>query len=473
MTAPLPLADIFPPVSESEWRARASAAGGQAAASAVHGDDGIVVDPIYRRAANPAVIAARPAGTPWAIFHRLAAAGPASAADEAAAATAGGAHGVAAVFEPSAHPLSGRLPIAGSTDTAAALARAIPTGTVVELDAGEATPLAAASFVEMAASNNWRLSLAFDPIATRAARDGLPPSDDVVAAVVAAARLLERSAIDGNAAIADGRIWHAGGASEAQELAAALATVVWLLRLFEANDLLAEHAMPRIGVTLAADADQFLTIAKFRAARLLLARLFEAAGFPASSPALHAETAWRMMGRANPHANILRTTVAAFAAAVGGVDSITVLPFDALAAGSDEVGPRLARNAQAILVEESQLFRVADPAAGSGAIEALTTSLADCAWQQFRAIERAGGITSVLSDGSLCNEIATVRNARFRRIRSGELEMLGVDPRRRSEAGGGERPSPDDPAGAALMFTRLSEAFEPGLESGVPQAAVR
>ena len=152
--------------------------------------------------------------------------------------------------------------------------------------------------------------------------------------------------------LADGRIWHAAGASEVQELAAVLSPVIAYLRLFEAHGLSSERAATRIGVALAADTDQFLTIAKLRAMRLLLARALEAADIAAILP-LHAETAWRTMSRREPRMNVLRATGAAFAAAVGGANSITVLPFDALDGSPTAEALRLARNTQLVIAEEA------------------------------------------------------------------------------------------------------------------------
>ena len=253
-----------------------------------------------------------------------------------------------------------------------------------------------------------------------------------------------------------------------QELAAVLATVVWLARRFEAGGHSLDEAATRIGVALAADADQFLTIAKFRAARLLLARVFEAAGVAAPPVPIHAETAWRMMSGRDPHTNILRTTAAAFSAAVGGADSIAVLPFDAASGGTDPLADRLARNTQSILAEEAQLFRVADPGAGSSATEALTADLAAAAWKQFQAIEAAGGIVSALASGTLQKDIGAVRDVRLGRIRERAALMVGVNAYVDERASAGEAPPtrPTLPGGEAaeeiepLVFTRLAEAFE-------------
>ena len=117
---------------------------------------------------------------------------------------------------------------------------------------------------------------------------------------------------------------------------------------------------------LSADADQFLTIAKFRAVRKLWARVEEACGLAPKPAHVAAETAWRMMTRRDPYVNMLRTTIAVAAAGLGGADSITALPHTAALGLPDAFARRIARNTQLILLEESNLAKVGDPAAGSG-----------------------------------------------------------------------------------------------------------
>ncbi len=468
MTAPSPLAGGFSSSTEADWRALVARGGRAPDDLASRSDDGIAIGPIYRRSADGQVIPARPPGERWRIVQRLRA-DDLAAAGQCAEAMACGANGVALAFGGSPHPLPGALPPAAAADLARAFAGALPDDALLALDAGEATPAVARPFIELAAGRHWRLHLAFDPIATLAALGrATRPADDSAADMVALARTFDTQAIHGTVALADGRLWHAGGASEAQELAAILATVVWLARRFEDNGQSLDRAVARVAVALAADADQFLTIAKFRAARLLVARVFEAAGIAAPPLPVHGETAWRMMSARDPHTNILRTTTAAFSAAVGGADTITVLPFDAVTGIADPLADRLARNTQSILAEESNIFRVADPGAGSGAIEALTGDLAATAWGKFQAIEAAGGILAVLASGTLQRDIAAVRDARLARVRDRAALMVGVNAYvgEREEPAAAAVPSRASPGTATaeevepLVFTRLSEAFE-------------
>ncbi len=453
MTAPVPLASGFAAASEADWRAAVSRfSKGSDRASAALSDDGIAVGPIYRRIAGRAPIAARPAGQRWRILQRVGTAEPAEALSLCGEALAGGANGIALVFAESVHPLGSRMPAKAAAAIAGGLREMPMEGGYLTIDAGARTAEIAPAFAALAAERRFALGLAFDPVAAVATGR----LADASAAVTTLTGLAE--SFTGTLALADGRIWHAAGASEAQELAAVLATAIEHLRLIEAAGI--DDAAARIGVALAADTDQFLTIAKLRAMRLLLAHALEAAGI-AHALVIHAETAWRTMSRREPRMNVLRATGAAFAAAVGGADTITVLPFGALDGRPSAAAERLARNTQLVIAEESQLARFADPAAGSGAVETLTDALAEKAWARFQAIEAAGGMLKALAAGSLQREIAETRDARLLRVRERAIEMIGVN----AFVDGDDAPLPSATAPQAaadgkLVFRRLAEEAE-------------
>src|SRR5262249_38484972 len=144
------------------------------------------------------------------------------------------------------------------------------------------------------------------------------------------------------------------------------------LRALDAEGVPLDAARRMVYFRLSADADQFLTISKFRAVRKIWARVEEACGLVPKPAHVAAETAWRMMTRRDPYVTLLRTTIAVAAAGLGGADSITALPHTAPLGLPDAFARRVARNTQLILLEESNLAKVADPAAGSGAIEDIT-----------------------------------------------------------------------------------------------------
>ena len=198
---------------------------------------------------------------------------------------------------------------------------------------------------------------------------------------------------------ADGRVFHNAGATEAQELGAMLASAAAHLRLFEDARQALVYAAPHIGFAVSVDQDQFLSMAKVRALRKLWARMLEVCSIPSSVAAIHAETSWRMMTATDPETNILRSTIACFAAATGGADSVSVLPHTIAHGLPEGFARRIARNAQLVMAAESHLDFVADPASGSGGIEALTDALCEKAWDEFRQIETEGGILRSLAEG--------------------------------------------------------------------------
>ena len=125
----------------------------------------------------------------------------------------------------------------------------------------------------------------------------------------------------------------------------------------------------------------------------------------------HAVTSLRMFTREDPWVNVLRSTLAAFGASLGGADAITVLPYDSVAGLPERFSRRLARNTQILLADESNVGRVTDPGGGSWYLESLTDQLASAAWARFQEVERAGGAVRALADG-LLHELGRHRDRR-------------------------------------------------------------
>ncbi|MEU1166129.1 methylmalonyl-CoA mutase subunit beta, partial [Streptomyces sp. NPDC005921] len=221
--------------------------------------------------------------------------------------------------------------------------------------------------------------------------------------------------------------YHEAGGSAAQELGASLATGVAYLRELTEAGLSVEQALAQLEFRYAATADQFLTIAKLRAARRLWARVAEVSGAAdAGAQTQHAVTSPVMMSRRDPWVNMLRTTIATLAAGVGGADSVTVLPFDHALGLPDAFARRIARNTSTILVEESHLARVVDPAGGSWYVERLTDELAHAGWEFFRTIERDGGQAAVLRSGRLRTDLATTWAERSKKLAKRREPITGV-----------------------------------------------
>jgi len=303
----------------------------------------------------------------------------------------------------------------------------------VVLVAGEYTQDAAGSLMAVWRERGlpeaqWKGELGADPLGTLARTGALyhPLARSLEVAARLAADMRGMPGV--RALIADGHPYHAAGASEAEELAAMLGTLLAYLEACDAIGLAPADALPKISVGLAADCDQLLTIAKLRAGRRLVWRIAQACGAePAAADVTFASaTAWRMLARRDPWVNVLRNTVACAAAAMGGADAICVLPFTFPLGRPDAFTRRIARNTQIVLQEESGLGRVADPSGGSFAIERLTDDLARKAWAIFQRWDAAGGMGAALTSGRVQDEIAATAAARARDIATGRLPLTGA-----------------------------------------------
>ena len=265
---------------------------------------------------------------------------------------------------------------------------------------------------------------------------------------------------------ADARSVHAAGGTPAQELAFALAAAISLLRLLEAAGTPPAEARSLIAFRLAADADEFATLSKFRALRIAWSRVEEACGLEPRAAHVHAESAWRTMTARDPYVNVMRGAMAAFSAGLGGADSVSVLPHTLAVGLPDSLARRLARNGQLILLRESHLGFVADPAAGAGAFEAMTKALCERAWALFQDIEGEGGLPSALANGAFQRQVAVSAAALARDIAMVRSPITGVsahadlaEPRVEVALGAPEREALTPVEGALAPF-RLAEPFE-------------
>lgn len=332
----------------------------------------------------------------------------------------------------------------------------------VVLEAGDAFEPAARELLRIheergVAADAARGNLGADPLGHEA-RSGRPYDSG---AVTELARLCAARHPALRALTVDALPYHEAGASAAQELGCSLATGLAYLRELTAAGLDTAQALAQLEFRYAATADQFLTIAKLRAARRLWARVAEVCGAPRAGAQLqHAVTSPVMMTRRDPWVNMLRTTVAALAAGVGGAEAVTVLPFDDALGLPDAFARRVARNTSTILIEESHLSRVIDPAGGSWYVERLTDELAHAAWRFFQEIERAGGQAAALRSGAVGERLAeawAVRSAQLAKRRepvTGVSEFPHLD-----EKPVAREPAPPRPSGG-LPRVRRDEAFE-------------
>jgi len=394
--------------------------------------DGIPIDPLYARDTQAKPVAARAPGAPWQVVQRADHPNALTANAQALHDLENGATGLSLVFVGSAGACG-----YGLAPNETGLARVLDgvhldAGIDIDLDLGPhagGVPAQLAAMVKTRgiapASANIRFGL--DPLSTLAATGrSAEPWPGVATRLATTIAELAGRGFRGPFAVADGRIVHNASGSEAQELAYALAVAVAYLRVLEASGIALESARGMVYFRLAADADQFLTIAKFRAVRKLWARVEAACGVTPRPAFIAAETAWRMMTRRDPHVNMLRASVAIFSAGLGGADAVTVLPHTVALGLPDRFARRIARNTQLILLEESNLAKVADPAAGAGGSEALTDQLCAAAWSLFQEIEAAGGAFAALEQGLIQEQVAVMRAKREKAVARRKDALTGT-----------------------------------------------
>src|SRR5262245_30987322 len=417
----LPLAAEFPPATAEQWRKlvehvlKGAPFDSRLVAKTY---DGSAIEPLYGRKAQAQPVAGRMPGAPWSVMQRVDHPDPAAANAEALDDLENGASGLSIIFAGAIGAYGYGLPVSEAAIAHTLEGIHLDAGIALDLDGGaqaqDAGRLLAALVrrrgLSPAATN---IRFGFDPIgaATMAGAKTLRISD-LAAILGAAISDLAAQGFRGPFAPADGRVIHSAGGSEAQELAYALAVAVEYLRALEARGIALDAARGMIYFRLAADADQFLTIAKFRALRMLWARVEQACKLAPAPPLVAAETAWRMMTKRDPYVNMLRATIAVVAAGLGGAEAITVLPFTMALGLPERFARRIARNTQLVLLEESNLARVTDPAAGAGGIEDMTEQLCRAAWAQFQEIDAAGGAWPALQQGLIQSKVAAVRGAR-------------------------------------------------------------
>lgn len=294
--------------------------------------------------------------------------------------------------------------------------------------------------------------LGADPLGTLARTGALPQGvDRALADAVGLATMAANRFPGVRAWSLDVTPYAEAGASEAQELAALLSTAAAYLRAMQNGSMDADAAIGQIEITLGASSDFFTTIAKLRAARRVFGSLAEASGadMTRTNTPIVVRTLDRDLSRRDPWVNLLRVTSAAFAAALGGADTVITRTFDSQLATRGLLGERMARNTQLLLSEESGVGRVIDPAGGSWYIESLTERIAEEAWDTFRVLEGAGGLPAVLLDGTLSARISSVASARFEAVSTRRTPLTGVSefPELDGEAPAGAPHRPGEPVG--------------------------
>ncbi len=434
MTTTWPLAAEFPAATRDDWmKAVEAVLKGKPFDKALvnHSADGIRIEPVYQRHAEASLVAGRAAGSPWDIMGRVDHPQADKANALALADLEGGATGLSLVMAGS--PSARGYGLASPADLAPALHDIMLDLIRLRIEAAPfaVMPVFSAldALVKASKLNPASLSIDFglDPLGHAASTGLMPkPWPEMARELGANAKTILAAGYKAPFIRADGRPAHEAGGTEAQELAFALASAVASLRALEAAGLPLAEAARLISVILVADNDQFLTMAKFRAMRRLWRRVEEACGLAPTTLALHGETAWRSMTRRDPFVNVLRGTMAAFSCGVAGADSVTVLPFTQAVGLPDDFARRIARNTSLVLIYESNLHKVADPAAGSGGIAALTEQLSEKAWGLFQEIETKGGLAASLASGHIQSLIQQAKAKRDKDIATRREPITGV-----------------------------------------------
>jgi methylmalonyl-CoA mutase len=471
------LAGDFPAATYEDWRKLVDGVLKGAPFEKLVGKtyDGIGIEPIYPRAKGASPITGRAAALPWQIMQRVDHPEPAKANAQALHDLENGATGLELEFAggPGARGF-------GVTDATPETLKRVFDGIIFDVGISIAlNPVlgrgnagaSLAAFIEAQRVDPAKVDIRFNyqALSTMAVRGGAAAAWSEVEKPFATiiGGLMGRG-FKGPFTLADGRPVHDAGGSEAQELAFALAVAVAYLRTLEAGHIGLDAARSAVSFRLSADADQFLTMAKFRTLRLLWARVEQACGLAPQPVFIAAETAWRMLTQRDPYVNMLRATMATFAAGLAGADAITVLPHTLALGLPDAFARRVARNTQLILLEESNLARVSDPAAGSGAIESLTRELCEAAWSLFQEIEKTGGVFASLQQGLIQGKVAATRKAREQNIARRKEVLTGASefPNLQEDGVAVEDVKPISPAGEAtikfeaLPPMRLAEPFE-------------
>ena len=468
-TENLLLAAGFPPATAEEWRSLVDQVLKGAPFERLIGAtyDGLSIAPLAQRRSDAWPVVAHAGAAAWEILARIDHPDPALGNEISLRELNAGAGGLALIFTGAVGEYGFGLPASEAAVARVLEAFDFSAGAAVEFDLSpQAGAVIDAMLAKGFASSQRGLGIrvGHDPIGAIAMNANVArPWSEEAPHFARRSAALAREGFRGKLAVADGRIIHNAGGSEAQELAFVLAVALAYLRALEAGGISLDVARRVIFFRLSADADQFLTIAKFRALRKLWARIEAACGLSPEPAFVSAETAWRMMARRDPHVNILRATIAAFAAALGGADAITVVPFTAALGLPDRFARRIARNTQLVLLEESNLGKVGDPATGSGAVEDLTDQFCRAAWGLFRAIEAAGGIAAALANGLVEQKVADIRAKREAALarRRDALTGVSIFPNLAEAEAKVDLPMPSRPSSpGGLNPIRLAEPFE-------------
>ncbi len=421
MDGAIPLAEDFPGDGREAWLALVDKTlkGGSPDDLITRTADGLAVKALYRpedAAQTARDLRPRDANRPWDL--RMATAHPDIAKANAE---------VLKDLEGGAASILVQTPVGSADDLGKVLDGVLLDLAPVALDQGYLGPKAADWLGTLAkAAPNAPLAFHMDPLGAFAATGESPGpiESHLVNAATVGVRLAGTYA-KATLMLANGRAAHEAGGGNAEELAVMAASALAYAKALVRAGLPMDEAFRRIVLGVSVDGEYFTDIAKLRAARAIWARIAAACGVDVPAT-IEARSSQRMLTRLDPWTNLLRLTSAGFGAAVGGADAVLLGAFTDALGLPTAFGRRQSRNTQLVLMEESHLARVADPAGGAWYLDRLTDEMARAAWGGFRAIEGAGGIVAALSDGIVADAVAKTRAAQEAAYADKSRKILGV-----------------------------------------------
>ena len=229
---------------------------------------------------------------------------------------------------------------------------------------------------------------------------------------------------------------HEAGATAVQELAYTLADGMAYVRAAVAAGQSIDEFAPRLSFFFGIGMNLFMEVAKLRASRTLWARIMTGLGAKSEKSKLlrtHCQTSGVSLTEQDPYNNVIRTTIEALAAVLGGTQSLHTNSLDEAVALPTDFSARLARNTQLILAEESGVTAVADPLGGSYYVEALTRELEEKAQALIDEVEAHGGMTRAVAEGLPKMRIEEAAAARAAKVDVGETVIVGVNKYRLAE----------------------------------------
>ena len=427
--------------------------------------DGLTIQPLYTAEDGVAVardLRARDPERPWDLRVRADHPDPARVAKDVVTDLEGGAASTLLQLDPTG---ADGVAVGSLENLSTALSGVMLDLAPVALDAGFLGPKAADWLGALAkAAPNAPLAFHMDPL-TAFAQTGVSPGpieSHVFNAATVGSRLAQTYA-KASLFLATGRAAHEAGGSNTEELAMMTASALAYAKALVRSGLSTEDAFGRVVLGVSLDGEYFTGVAKLRAAKAMWARLTGACGVNVV-PRIEARSSRRMLAKADAWTNLLRLTSAGFAGAVGGADAIVLDAFTDAIGLPTAFARRQARNTQLVLMEESHLGRVADPAGGAWYLDSLTDQMARAAWGGFQAIEGAGGIIKALESGLVADAVAATRASQEAAFADKRRKILGVTAFPNAD----DRPPGVETPDAAAFAVAAPDVRLPGPDSHCP-----